>query len=104
VLRKGHWRLLKGAVAWEGNGSFDDFIVYAWEDDKANRVLVAINYSAHRSQCYVHLPFTDLRGRQWRLTDLLGEAQYLRDGGELEGKGLYLDLSAWEYHVFEMRA
>jgi hypothetical protein len=34
--------------------------------------------------------------------DLLSPAQYERDGDELATGGLYLDVSAWAYHLFEV--
>jgi hypothetical protein len=36
------------------------------------------------------------------LADLMGPARYERDGAAREG--LYLDLPAWGFHVFEVRA
>ena len=33
----------------------------------------------------------------------LGPAVYDRDGSELAARGLYLDLPAWGYHVFEVQ-
>jgi hypothetical protein len=50
----------------------------------------------------VALPFADLAGRSIRLQDLLSPACYDRDGSELVSRGLYLDLPAWGYHVFEI--
>jgi hypothetical protein len=32
----------------------------------------------------------------------MGDAVYLRNGCELVERGLYLDLPAWGYHVFEL--
>jgi hypothetical protein len=37
-----------------------------------------------------------------QLADRMGSARYQRDGGDLVSRGLYLHLSAWGYHVFEM--
>ena len=37
-------------------------------------------------------------------TDMMGPASFDRDGNELVSRGLYLDLPAWGYHVFEMTA
>jgi hypothetical protein len=34
----------------------------------------------------------------------MSPARYERDGSELVSKGLYLDLPAWGYHVFEVVA
>jgi glycosidase len=43
-------------------------------------------------------------GSRWRLHDLLGAAHYERDGDDLQARGLYLDVPAWQYHAFEMTA
>jgi hypothetical protein len=64
--------------------------------------LVAVNYAANQSQCYVRTPFADLGGRPVLFADLLGSARYQRNGDELASRGLYLDLAAWAYHVFEV--
>jgi hypothetical protein len=34
--------------------------------------------------------------------DLLSPAMYDRDGNDLVLKGLYVDMPAWGYHVFEV--
>ena len=64
---------------------------------------MTVNYGANQSQCYVRLPFSDLRNTQWRLRYLLGDALYDRDGNDLESRGLYLDLPPRGFHVFEVR-
>jgi hypothetical protein len=56
------------------------------------RLLVAVNYAPNRSQCRLRLSFNGLAGRGWRLRDLLGDAVYDRDGDELSGRGLYLEV------------
>jgi len=102
ILRSGKWQLLECIPAWDGNGSSDDFIAFAWEEATGSRLLVAVNYAGHASQCYFRIPFANLSGRRWRLTDLLGEARYDREGGELGSRGLYLDMAPWQYHLFEV--
>jgi hypothetical protein len=62
-----------------------------------------VNYASHPSQSYLRLPFADLAGAQWRLQDLMSEASYGRDGNTLQSRGLYLDMHAWQYHIFEMK-
>jgi hypothetical protein len=104
VVREGAWRLLECAPAWDGNWTYDCFIVSAWEGPSAQRRLVAVNYSGNQAQCYVRLPFSDLAGRSVRLQDLLTPARYDRDGHELVSRGLYLDMPAWGYHAFEVTA
>jgi hypothetical protein len=103
VVRQGQWQLLECVPAWDGNGSSDAFIAYAWQNAAGAHLLAAVNNAPHHSQCYVRLPFPDLGGGQWRLQDLLGEARYDRDGNDLQSRGLYLDVPPWQSHVFEMR-
>ncbi len=102
VVRSGQWQLLECVSAWDGNGSSDAFICFAWHNTDGDRLLVTVNYAPHQSQCYVHLPL-DLVDGQWRLSDLLSDARYDRDAKDLQSRGLYLDLVPWQYNVFAMR-
>jgi hypothetical protein len=102
VVRRGEWRLLECSPAWEGNQSCESVIAYAWQDSAGSRLIVSVNYASHQSQCYVRLPFADLSDGQWRLRDLLGTAQYDRDGDDLQSRGFYLDVPPWQGHAFEM--
>jgi len=102
AVRQGRWQLLECVPAWGGNGTSDSFIAFAWESDDGGRVVVCVNYASCQSQCYVRLPFPDSGGRQWRLRDLLGDADYERDGKDLQFHGLYVDVAPWHYHVFEI--
>ena len=123
ALRGGDWRLLQCDPAWDGNWTWDCFIAFAWHGQDGARLMVAVNYSSNQSQCYVRLPFPHLGNQQWRLQDLLGDAQYerpnfpatwarmhqkgrvesrQRDGNDLETRGLYLDVPPWQAHVFKL--
>jgi hypothetical protein len=104
LVRSGQWQLLECAPAWDGNGSWNNFIVFAWHDGGAGRLLVAVNYAPQQSQCYVRLPLPDPGDGQWRLSDLFSDAGYDRGAKDLQSPGLYLDLAPWQYHVFEMRS
>ena len=102
ALRGGDWRLLQCDPAWDGNWTWDCFIAFAWHGQDGARLMVAVNYSSNQSQCYVRLPFPHLGNQQWRLQDLLGDAQYERHGDDLESRGLYLDVPPWQAHVFKL--
>jgi len=101
AFRDGQWQLLAARPAWQGNGTHDNFIAFAWTGPGSLRRLVAVNYADRQSQCYVTLPWGDLAGRTWRLHDRLGSVVYERDGADLSARGLYLDMPAWGYHAFE---
>jgi glycosidase len=103
TVRDGSWQLLNCHAAWDGNWTSDSFIAFCWTGLKDNR-LVAVNYADHQSQCYVELPWTGLEAHTWRLRDRMGEAVYDRQGGDLASRGLYVDLPAWGFYVFEVTA
>ena len=102
AFRDGQWQLLDARPAWDGNGSNDAFIAFSWTGPGDLRRLVAVNYAPYQSQCYVTIPWSDIAGQTWRLQDRLGEVVYDRDGDDLSAQGLYLDLPAWGYHIFEL--
>lgn len=102
-VRNGAWSLLDCTAAWEGNWTADGFIGFGWSDSQGHELVVAVNFSPNQGQCYLHLPFRDLAGRLVLLEDLMSPAKYERNGTELSRQGLYLDLSAWAYHVFRLK-
>ena len=102
IFRDGAWSLLECMPAWEGNWTCDCFLAWSWQRGDGERRLVAVNYAGNNSQCYVRMPFPEVTGRRALLNDLTGSARYDRDGSDLVARGLYLDLSPWGYHVFEM--
>jgi Alpha amylase, catalytic domain len=103
VLRDGQWSLVECHPAWEGNWSSDSFVAFAWQGASEERLIVTVNYAPNQSQCYIRMPFPDLGGHQWRLSDLLGEATYDRDGNDLQSRGLYLDMQPWQVHALSMK-
>jgi glycosidase len=102
LFRDGDWQLLECQPAWEDNWTGDCFIVFAWQGRDWQRAIVAVNYASNQSQCYVRLPWSDLGDRMYQLKDLMGSEIYDRRGTDLLATGLYLDLSGWGYHVFEL--
>jgi hypothetical protein len=64
--------------------------------------VVVINFSGQPAQGRVPLPWADLPGRTWHLTDLFGGEVFERDGGELAGTGLFIALGPWQFHVLAL--
>jgi hypothetical protein len=102
MVRAGEWRVLQCAPAWDNNWTSDSFVTFLWRNDRDERLLVAVNYAPHQSQCYVYLAQDDLAGRAWRLDDLLSADSYDRDGSDLVSRGLYLDMRPWQAAVFDI--
>jgi hypothetical protein len=100
TVRDGDWRLLECVPAWDGNWTWDCCVAWMWTRKTGEQRLVAVNYAQNQSQCYVRLPTfgTDVV----RFRDVMGSLAFDRDGRDLDARGLYLDMSPWGYHVFEM--
>jgi glycosidase len=103
AVRNGCWQLLECNPAWDGNWTSDGFVAYSWTGKKDDeKRLVAVNYSDHQSQCYVAIPWGALAGQMWHLRDRMGTAHFKRSCDDLAARGLYLDISAWAFHIFEV--
>jgi len=50
AVRHGDWKLRECIPAWEGNPTWDDFLAWSWQT-RAERLVVAVNYSGHQSHC-----------------------------------------------------
>jgi len=55
------------------------------------------------SQARIPLDWPDLAGRSWRLTDVLSQSVFKRDGGELATHGLFVDLGPWQSHLLALQ-
>src|SRR5262249_41786002 len=53
ALRDGQWQLVESTPAWEGNWTWDCFVAFAWQESDGRRLLVAVNYAPHQSQCHL---------------------------------------------------
>jgi glycosidase len=96
LVKYGDWSscLITG---WENHFSHNNLVAWEIHQDK-NTLLVVINYSNTRSQGLVHLTINQLAGNTWRLVDLFKGDVYNRNGDEIVGPGLFVDLSPWDFH------
>jgi len=100
VVHQGQWQLLQCDAGWEGNWTWECFICFSWQNEKDEPLLVAVNYSSNQSQCYLRLPFKNLKNRSFRLSDKLSDIAYDREGAQLTEHGLFLDMAPWQAQVF----
>ena len=100
TFREGEWRLCD-CSGWPDNQSFANLASWCWRKDK-ERYLIVVNLSAAPAQGLIQIPWHDLAGRTWRLTDSFTGAVYERDGDELQSTGLFVDLPAWGFHLLKV--
>jgi glycosidase len=100
AFRDGAWSQIQPLPAWPDNWTSEGFVAYSWTGKDGDRHVVVVNNANNKGQCRLPLPFPDFRGRQVRLTDLMGTEVYDRDGSELTSAGLYIDHAPWHFNVF----
>jgi hypothetical protein len=96
-LRDGDWRLC-ALTGWPDNDSCRSLVAWGWPHE-----LIVVNLSDAPAQARVHLPWENLAGRSWTLTDRLTGARFDRWGDELASEGLYVALEPWEAYFLACR-
>ncbi|MBL6764951.1 MAG: alpha-amylase [Verrucomicrobiae bacterium] len=102
-IGSGDWKLLTPFPAWSTNKSHENVVVMQWRAIEDRFELVVVNLAVHEAQCFVHPEIVGLHGRDWRMTDLLGDQDFLREGRDIVNRGLYLALEPHAAHIFHFR-
>jgi len=96
---QGTWRLCERS-GWENNTSCRNLVCCCWKNADS-RCLVIVNLSEAPAQGRVRVPWDDLKGASCRLKDVFTGGVYERQGDEMCGQGLYVDLPPWGFHFLE---
>jgi hypothetical protein len=95
-IQEGDWQLVERS-GWMDNPSFMNLGAWGWKVGKRHN-LVVVNLSDYPSQARLHLPWDDLSGKSWEISDALNGDTYTRDGKEIVEHGLYVGLEPWGFH------
>ena len=98
IFREGRWNLCE-RTGWPDNLSYQNLVAWSWIMD-SDRYLIVVNLSNTAAQARVRVPWGDIRGRAWRLIDVVAGESYDRSGDEMVDAGLYVDLGPWGCHFF----
>ncbi len=101
-LRRGEWRLCECAPRSGGDGH-EQLVAWCWSNSDA-RHLVVVNLSSAHAEGSVRLPWVDLAGQAWSLTDKLSGARFERSGDALSREGFQLTLEGWEAHLLALES
>ena len=96
-LHDGEWRLCERS-GWPDNQSFLNLVAWTWRKGE-EKYFIVVNLSGQRSQARIRLPWDELTGKSWKMTDLFTGEMCERNGDEMFHAGLYVDLPPWGYHV-----
>ncbi|MGE5363070.1 MAG: alpha-amylase family glycosyl hydrolase [Bacteroidota bacterium] len=98
VFRKGEWKLLDPLPSWEDNATFSNMLSWMWRYKDKNCIVV-VNYSDSPAQCRLKFDISGYEDR-FVLTDMLTGTEYIRPCEEVCYQGLYVDLKAYQSHIF----
>ncbi len=101
ALLQGQWESCEVNPIDSYNHSNTNLISYTWFTNKS-RILLVINYSSIKSQGHVKIPDMNFGEKAWTFKDLFHHAEYKYQGKDLQKYGLYIDLSPWNFHFFEV--
>jgi hypothetical protein len=103
AIKNGYFRALNPLPAWERSPSYQNFIIYFYENDKLEKDLVVVNFSGYQSQCRVKIESFDLIGHEFIIEDRLSDQKYQRSGNEMFYDGLFLELMPYQAQIFQFR-
>lgn len=96
-MRNGTWQLCE-RTGWPDNASYQNLVAWCW-CSAGEHHLVVVNLSDSGAQGQVRLPWDELAGTSWQMTDLFTGQMYERSGKEMCNPGMYVDLPPWGFHV-----
>jgi hypothetical protein len=100
VFHEGAWKLCV-CSGWPDNQSCQNLVAWSWIKDNDRRLIV-VNLSEHAAQGRVRVPWEEVRGATWHLTDAFSGWSCDRDGDEMVTTGLYVELEAWNFYFFQL--
>lgn len=100
-LRKGEWQLCR-RQGWPDNDSYLSIVAWCWSGKSAHH-LVVVNLGDGAAQARIQVAGSWILGKSWGLFDLITGESWKRDGDEMGGPGLYVELPPWGCSLFRLQ-
>ncbi len=101
VFHDGIWRLCK-THGWPDNPSHRNLLAWTWDHGEERRLIV-VNYSDAPAQGLVMMPVNWLPGSERvRCIDPIKGDKYVLSTGQMEAKGLHVELRERDFHFFNV--
>jgi hypothetical protein len=98
--RGGNWSLCN--IEPTGDFSNTNLIAHVWWIDETY-LLTVINFSPYDAKGNVRIKDVKYGETEWGFTDLLSQNVFVYEGEHLDAHGLFVDLPAWNCHIFDIR-
>jgi hypothetical protein len=98
LFHDSQWGLCE-RTGWPDNPNFQNLVAWSWTDI-GQRCLVVVNLSDSPARARVGVPWNNVHGETWVLSDVLSGATFDQAADEIQRRGLYVDLGPWDCHLF----
>ena len=101
IFNDGNWSMC-GVESIGGDFSYLNIISYIWSY-KDQYKLVVVNYSSYMAKAHIKIAQLNYESEIWSFNDVLNNKNYKHDGLNLMKYGLYIELTAWNAHIFDIQ-
>jgi len=101
-LANAKWSINKITSIGSNDTSYKNLISYIWWGDDIY-LLIVVNYSLYPSKGHIKIEPLNFGSDNWVFKDLLNKNEYIYKGEDLSKYGLYIDLKAWDGHIFNVK-
>ena len=102
IFRNGGWKILETLPVADNDFSYDNLLAWEWRLNN-ELLLVVINYSNSTARCRLKFEISSTTDDVF-LADILNSTNYRRSIKEISEKGLFVELKAFNSHIFSFKA
>jgi len=99
---KDNWYICEVKPIKSSDSSYTNIISYFWGNNSLYRLIV-VNYSPNLAKAHIKINQLNYGSNNWNFCDLLTQKEYIYKGDDLNKYGLYINLSAWNGHIFDIK-
>lgn len=102
IFEYANWSLCETQSVRFEDSSNTNIISYLWQSGDFFRLIV-VNFSPFTSRAHITSENLDYGDFNWTFTDLLIQSDFTYSGEDLSKFGLYVELSGWNAHIFNIK-
>lgn len=102
IFENANWSLCENQPVKFEDSSNTNIISYLWKSSEFFRLIV-VNFSPFPSRAYITSEKLNYGENIWIFTDLLNQRDFRYSGEDLSKFGLYVELSGWNAHIFNIK-
>ncbi len=102
IFANANWSLCETQPVSIEDSSNINLISYLWEIGEFFRLII-VNFSPFPSRAHIKSEKLNYGDSTWTFTDLLIQRDFTYSGEDLSKFGLYVDLSGWNAHIFNIK-